>query len=406
MPRQRFQITSVLDGISPTHYFGSDSSYNFALGVDPDYPVSVGNVRTSGLVMPTRYEKFSGTATDEVDGLPLFIVNNPKDTNTYVAYSTGELNKYSSALTAASFANLANPGSEKSQGLHYYNNYIYHFRITNVARYGPLDNSPAYTASVWTGATLGSQPALINTTYPTVGGSEIPNHSAHVHTDNILYFCDYNTVANPGKGSIHKIRTTKTTAEGDTDNGSDNDALPLPFGFRPVDIESFNTDIAILAIQTNDTSINQGKACLFLWDTISTNFHTQIALPDPIGTALLNVNGVLYIWTGNATAGVRLSKYTGGYGVTTVCYQEEGTPPLAGAVDALGDRPVWGCSVSYPEPAGVVFGFGSKDPRLPLGLHCIARSTAGAATPRVTALKYVQQESNIQPRLVIGWGNA
>lgn len=102
---------------------------------------------------------------------------------------------------------------------------------------------------------------------------------------------------------------------------------------------------------------------------------------------------------------MRLSKYTGGYGVNTVVYQEEGVPPLQGGVDAVGDRISWGGLTSYPEASGCVFSYGSKDPRLPQGLNCVARTTAGAFSCFATAIKYALQANNIQPRLVIGWRN-
>lgn len=400
MAIEKVKITSILDGIAPTQYFGSDASYTSSVGIDPDFPISSTDIRTSGMIVPTRYGTFSSGFTTA----PKWIVTNPKNALLYVYLDGGNFISFSSAL--GSQTTIGTPTSGAGNGMAYYNNYIYLATPTNVARYGPLNNSPSLTNTVWTGATLGSQPALIDSDYPTLRGVELPNHAMHVHTDNTLYFCDYNTTANPGKGVIHRIRTSKTTDEGDTNNNSDNDILALPFGFRPIDIESFNTDLAILAIQTTDTTTNQGNAALFLWDTTSISFYAQIALPDPIATALLNVNGVLHIFSGNSSNGVRVSRYTGGYGVNTVVYQEEGTPPFPGAVDAYGDRISWGGWTTVPESAGVVWAFGSKDPRLPQGLSCIARSSAGTGTPNATAIKYALQASNIQPQLIIGWRNA
>jgi hypothetical protein len=48
--------------------------------------------------------------------------------------------------------------------------------------------------------------------------------------------------------------------------------------------------------------------------------------------------------------------------------------------------------------------YGSKIDSLPKGLHNIARSTASGTTPTVTSLKYVQQASYMQPRLIMGHG--
>ena len=63
-----------------------------------------------------------------------------------------------------------------ANGAEIYNDYLYITTGTDVSRYGPLSGSPALTNSVWTGATLGSQTALTNTTYPTINGAPIPKH--------------------------------------------------------------------------------------------------------------------------------------------------------------------------------------------------------------------------------------
>lgn len=276
---------------------------------------------------------------------------------------------------------------------------------TDVSRYGPLDNSPSLTDGVWTGATLGSLTALTNTTYPTLRGLAIPNHWGCTHSDGSAYFLDFKN----GQGLIHRINTRKVTNEGDT-NGSTipsaYNVLDLPFGFYPTAISSYSTDLAILAIQTTDSTINQGRAALFLWDPTNTDsFYRQIALPDPIATALLYVNGSLNIWSGNAQNGVRVSKYIGGDSVADIAYQEEGVPPFAGAVDALGNRLVWGGYSTYPASSACVYALGSKTASLPVGLHNVVKTTSSGTTQNVTALKYVQQSSNVIPQLVVGWGD-
>ena len=291
------------------------------------------------------------------------------------------------------------------KGAGYYNNYIYFFTGTNVSRYGPLNNSPALTHGFW--VTTLSLTALTNTAYPALRSVTIPNHWPHVHGDGSMYFCDFIN----GQGLIHRINTKKTTDEGDT-NGttvpSAYNVLDLPFGFYPTSIESYGTSLLITGIYTIDTTINQGKAAFILWDpTDTTSFYLgPVFLPDPLCTASLNVNGKVFIWTGNAVNGVRLSQYLGGESVQEIVYQEEGMPPFAGAVDALGNRIVWGGYITNPEAYAVVWAWGSKDARIPKGLHNIVLTNSDGATPIVTALKYVQQSSNITPKVVVGWNNA
>lgn len=260
------------------------------------------------------------------------------------------------------------------------------------------------TDAVWTGATLGSLTALQNTKYPTLRGVSIPNHMGHVHGDNSLYFFDFKS----GQGLVHKISTIKTTNEGDT-NGSTvpsaYNALDLPWGFYPTTMESYGSDLIIFGIYTTDTTTNQGRSAFVIWDpTDTTSFKIgPIFLPDPLVTASLNVSGIVYVWSGNSVNGVRLSRYNGGQTTRDVLYQEEGLPPLAGAVDALGSRIVWGGFQTVPAAGAVVWAFGSKDARLPLGLNNICKTSSAGTNPLVTALKYVQQSSNVTPKVVPAW---
>lgn len=306
---------------------------------------------------------------------------------------------YSSALSSETL--ISSPSGGQANGMAYYNNYIYLSSNTNIDRYGPLNGTPAYTASVWTGATLGSQTALTNTTYGFQASYSFPNHPMVVHGDNSMYVCDYIN----GQGKIHRVKTTKTTFEGDTNNSSLYGALTLPFGFLPTDIQSWGTDLVILAVQTTDTVINQGRSALFFWDASATNFYKgPLYLPDSLATALEILNGQLYIWSGNAQGGVRLSKYIGGDSIQEVLFQEEGTPPPPGATSVYGNRLYWGNHITYPSDVLGVFSWGSKTEKLPAGLHCVARPTNTSQTmPAITALLPAQQSSGSRNKVLIAW---
>lgn len=401
------EIKNVLGGWSATNYAVGDGSFNSSLGIDPDFPVGT-DTKTSGILVPVRYEKFSGA---EFTGYPKWIMTNNKTTNTIIYTSDGKIHSFDNTLTmrATDEASTALPitvTGGAGNGGWFYNNFYYLAEATDVSQYGGMDQgaSIAKTENVWTGAKFGKS-ALTNTTYPSIRGTPIPNHPGHVHGDNSAYFGD--VVA--GQGVIHRMNTKKTTIEGDT-NGttvpSAFNALDLPFGYYPTDIESYGTDVVIAAIQTTDSTINQGKAALFFWDPTNTDsFYRQLNLPDPLVTALLNVNGVLHCWSGNSQNGVRLSKYIGGETISEVTYQEEGAPPFAGAVDAIGSRLVWAAYTTYPASSASVFAYGSKREDLPKGLNNIVRSTSTGANQNVTSLRFVQQADNLKPRLVIGWGD-
>lgn len=261
-----------------------------------------------------------------------------------------------------------------------------------------------FTNSAWTGSTFGTQTALTNTKYPSLRGVTMPNHVGYSHGDGSYYFADFKN----GTGMLHRINTYQVTNEGDTTGTtvpSIYNALDFPFGFYPTWITGFGSSIMVGGIYTVDTTTNQGKSAFFLWDPTDTvTFYLgPVYLPDPLTTAALNVGGTVHIWSGNASNGVRLQTYQGGPVTVDVIYQEEGLPPLAGAVDALGKRVVWGGFTTNPAVGGVVFAYGSKDSRLPKGLHNICKVSDATGSPLITALKYVQQSSNVTPKVVPAW---
>ena len=345
-------INSVFGGLQSSRFFAGEGQYAAGIGFDPFMALSdaVGDRLASGVLRPTAYEDFSGA---NVNADVIKIMTNPKDNNTYVVLKNGRLISYDNALGTETLVGTVT--GSNAEGAAYYNNYIYIFGTgasnDDVSRYGPLDNSPSLTNGVWTGATLGTQTALVDTTYPAYrGGGTLPNHWAHVHVDNKLYFCDFKD----GQGQVHFIKTTKGTDEGDTDDGSVYGALDLPFGFMPTCIASLNNDIAVGAIQTSDSDVDQGKAHLFLFDTTSESFYAQIPVPDPLITALWNNNGVLHTFSGQVSSGAdvsngyRVGAYLGGQQITTQYLSEVGAPPLPGAIEDFGDMLIWGTFTQIP----------------------------------------------------------
>jgi len=395
---------SIDGGISPT-YFGDTkrNQYRIGLGIDPDITmisgVSTSAYKMSNCVMPVGYTKFSST---EVDAYPIKWIVPPASTAyVYCILSNGKILRYSSAL--GSVSTIGTVTGNAAQGAEYYNDYIY---ITgtgasnnDVSRYGPLSGVAALTNTVWTGATLGTQTALANVTYPTINGAPIPKHWMHSHVDGQLYFLDYVS----GQGAVHVIRTTTTG----TNNGSAYNVLDLPFGYYPTSITNYGTNIAITAIKTTDTTIRQGDAALFLWDTISESFYQQITLPDVFATALLNVNGRLYVFTGSATA-CRVSVFEGGNTVTQVMFFDDGISVLPGSVTSYGDRIYFGARTAYAGDNfyGTVLSLGSKQNEVQQSFHCPVKISAAANSSIVcTAIQMVQQASGEVPRIVAGWGN-
>lgn len=397
---KKFKVTNIFGGISPSFYFGPEGSFLNSLAIDPD--TAGYSSRTSGGIVPTSYGKFSGT---EITGYPLWAITQPKSENSYVYTTAGRVHSFDSNLAMRATEGAVNfpisLSNASGNGAVYYNNYIYFFKQTNVDRYGPMNGTPALTADVWTGATLGTQTALANTTYPTMQATTLPNHVAHNHGDDSVYFAD---VVN-GAGVLHRIKTKKVTVEGDTNDNSAYNVIDFPVGMMPTCIESYGTDLVIGCIQGSGSTINQGKAALYFWDTFDDSFYNEVPLPDARVTAIKNINGILYIWSGNGNVGCRLSRYIGGDSLEQVAFVEFALPPNQGAVESYGERVIWGTRTYLPSVEGAVMSFGSKNSKIPQALHDIAVCSSGAVGGFVTALKVAQQASGVTPRYVLGWGD-
>lgn len=377
-------INSILGGQSEAYYLGSRGSFLSSIACDPDQAIP-GQTKASGAIVPVGYSKFSSTG---LTGYPKWILTNPKSNDIYV-YSTAEFLKYDSTLTTET--GLGSPTSGAGNGAAYYNDYIYLATATNVSRYGLLSGSPGMTNNWWTSLGL---TALSNTAYPSLKGTPIPNHPMFAHTDNSVYVGDVVS----GQGVLHRIITTASGAN----DGSAYNVIDFPAGYYPTCIANYGLDLVIGCIQTSsDTTISQGKAALIFWETTNVDtFYRIIHLADPLVTAIKNVNGTLYVWTGNANGGTRLSKYLGGDVLQQVSYHSESLPPFQGAVDSIGSKLVWGGFTTDPASSASVFSYGSFN-QFPAGLHNIARSTSNGTNQNVTALKIVNQNG----RMAIGSGS-
>lgn len=230
------------------------------------------------------------------------------------------------------------------------------------------------TNGVWTGATLGTQTALVNTKYPTYLQSTLYlNHFGFAHTDGAAYFLDFKQ----GLGYIHKIQTTRTTNEGDTNDGSTYGSvsgLTLPRNYLPFVACSFGTDIAVASTKTVDSTTNQGNAILSLWNSADALFYRHIPLPDPLCTWIKYVNGNLYGISGSLSGGSRLFRYLGGDAIETLKIIEDCQPPMQYGADFVGNRIVWAANTTTPYTSSGLYAYGSKSDLFPKGLHNIGQS--------------------------------
>ena len=379
-------ISDISGGWAESQLVGKKNTYNSSIAIDPSLPIA-GIPKASGAICPVVYSKFSGA---NLTGYPMWIINDQKNTTTYVYCSDGKILTYDSSLSSETvLTTLSGTGN----GGAYYNNYLYFVTGTNVASYGPLNGTPTLNTTFWSGLGL---TALTNTTYPSMAGISIPNHACFVHSDNSLYICD----VSQGQGCLNKISTTKGTYEGDTNFGSAYASLLLPYGFLPIAVTNYLTDIVVACIQTTDSTINQGKAALFVWNPIQATFYKgPIYLPDTLVTGINNVNGVIRVWGGNTKNGVNLYEYTGGDSVTPLDILADGYPPFPGAVEAYdGSGVVWGGTTTYPAISASVFEYDNGV------MHNVVKSTGGGGAV-ITALRgVIQPTTPATNELVIGWG--
>lgn len=401
------RIESILGGHSPTTHFAAPNQFRASIGIDPAQPIndsfrsSLGTVAT-GLLRPAANEKISATTLNHA---PLWMIANPKDALIYVYDYVGSIYTITlNSSTVTGLSDLNDGGSANGNGAEYYDNYIYFARNTTIARYGPLNGTPAFTDDYW--VTTLSKTALTNTQYPSEYFNTLayPNHVMHRHSDGKLYIAD--VVGN--QGYIHYIQTTKTTVEGDTDNGSTYQKLAFGYGLLPIAIESYGSNLVIALVENQSASTYHGRvrAKLAFWDTTSTNFNqiTWVEFPDDLITGLKNVNGVLYVASGNIQSdGFRISRFVGGYTFEEVAYIEDGEPPFQGAMDGGSKNLVFGSFAAVPESSGSVYSLGLHKNNLSNGIFSVMGSSSTAVAITALTMEFNEDFSFTAP--IIGWSD-
>jgi hypothetical protein len=403
------KIDSILGGHSPTSHFAGASQFRASLGIDPAQPIDDSDTAystiASGLLRPAASEKFSSST---IAAAPLWIKANPKNSNIYVYDAKGSMYSVDHTLaTVTALSDGGTPGLSLGNGFEYYDNYMYGATNTDIMRYGPLNGSPEFIGSYW--ITTLHTTGLVNTTYPTTfkNNIQIPNHPLHRHSDGILYIGD----VVDGQGTIHALQTVKTTVEGDTwsESGTTWAKLYFGYGLHPTSIESYGSDLAVALIENISIGLRQTPAKIAFWDTTSGSFNkiVWVEFPDSLITAMKNVNGVLYVVSGNyKTRGFRITRFIGGYSFEEVYYSETGEPCLQGAIDAVLNRCIFGSHTNIPEAAGCVYATGLQKNSLSTGVFNVMRATGGDSSTCVTSLGFVDATGMGFYTPVIGWTRA
>jgi len=408
MPKLTILIDNILGGQSSLQYFSKEGAFKNSLAIDPDNEATTGDNRAGGLLTPTPVAALSGAT---MDAEPLWQNTNPKDDDAYVYDQSGKV--YSVTLSSDAISDLNNGTAltaSTGNGSAYYDNFQYFAKNVDICRYGRLDGDRSYTQDYWTN-TLALTPLGNGVTYPApkIGTSRYPNHAMHVHVDDKLYICDVmvnNGILSDG-GAVHFIKTKKASTEGDTNDGSTYNALDLGLGIFPTDIDTYGTDLAIAAYEGNTSSGNTiGKpAKIYFWDTTSSSFNKEVELPDPFCSALENVNGVLYAFTGNpGNEGVRVLRFIGGYTFEEVAYLEDSQMPFAGATAHILNRVLFAGHSNSLDDYASVYASGSKISGISNGLFNIMRFTGTAGTgATATSLLVPKNTDLLNPTYYLGW---
>lgn len=401
------RIETVLGGHSPTTHFGGAGQFRSSIGIDPAQPIDDNDTSystiASGLIRPASSQKIS---SDTITSAPLWIKTNPKTSSIYVLDANGSVYTINSALsTVTALSDAGELTNGIGNGMEYYDNYMYFAKNTTIARLGPLNGTTTLNGNYWSG-TL-SKTALSNTTYPTSLKNylSIPNHPMCRNSNGKLYFGD--VVGN--LGYLHYISTKKTTVEGDTNDGSTYLALDFGYGLWPTAIENYGEELAIALFEGSNTGLRQKSAKIAFWDKTTSDPTKMIwvEFPDSIITAMKNVNGVLYVVSGNyKTRGFRVTRFLGGYSFEEVYYSETGEPCLPGAIDSLLNRVVFGTYTNVPENRGCVYGIGLQKATLGSGVFNIMGSTGTTSSTSVTAVAFADASSMGFYNPILGWSDA
>lgn len=414
----QIRIESILGGQSKYLNFSASDQFRYSIGINPLLPPrdttgTNDSYGASGLIRPTSSRSITNSLT--VHRNPMWFINPPK---TPSASATGLIYTYDAqgsvyqmyTFPDYTFTAISDGGSmsnSSGNGAAYYDNYVYFAKDTTIARYGPMDGTPAFDGNYWT-TTLSKAALTAITNFPKdPSGSTIqyPYHPMLRHSDGKLYFTDITN----NQGVVHYISTNKTTTEGDTDSGSTYQALTFGYNLWPTAIESYGENIAIALCEgktvTSSNSPNS-RAKIAIWNTTSQSYNliTNEEFPDQFISSLKNINGSLYVVSSSFSAsdGFRVSQYVGGYSFKEIIRIQEGTLPFGGGVESSSDGILVG---SYTRsvngsPLPCVY---TINPATGTVFTTVRPNNASTFGVRVSALKQLNGDQQGRP-LLIGRG--
>lgn len=326
---QKIRIESILGGESGNANFSTEDQFRSSFGINPLLPIYdvlpispsyEYDGKPSGYLRPTPSVTLT-TGTLSSTASICTIDGSPRGGKLYLNDSSGSLYTFDPLTNQTTALSDGGSLSNSSFGtVAYYDNYVYVTKNTTVARYGPLSGTAGFDGDYF-GTTLGLS-SLTQGSYPqNSNGLTFPFHILHRHSDGKLYITD----VVGGNGSLSRIGTTKTSVEGDTNNGSAFNIVNFGYGFYPTAIESYGDSLVVGLYEGPYEFAKNAK--LAFWDTVSQNINsiTTVEFPDQFILSIKNINGTLFIISSNSYGynftGIqtfRLSRYVGGSSVETI----------------------------------------------------------------------------------------
>lgn len=355
--KSTIRIESINGGMSPSFWGGTEDQFQSSNGIQPDAPLnaslSLGNNYASRFLVPTKLKKATGLGT--IADAIAWLVAEPKNSgatdNLYAYDVAGSVYTIGSGATpvVTGLGDLNDGGSANGNGCAYYDNYMYFARDTTIARYGPLNGTEAFTDDYWVG-TLGltalgdNQTAYGNMGYGNYQGLSSQSHMLYPHKDGRLYIADYSG----GQGFIHFIKTTKTTVEGDTNEGSTYNALDLPYGWYPVAMCGYGDSIAIAinVYALGDSPSENSKVILWDGSSSSPNLIIDKGITDTYITAIINKSSELFIFAcPEGSYLTRILRYVGGEVFQLLKTFPNSLAPRQGGVAIWLENLIWSGSI-------------------------------------------------------------
>jgi len=253
MAKKRVNQIYYYGGIAESAKIGAQGSFFFGKRLN------IHDEASQIKILPAPAKVSGTTVTDLIKWI---VSGTPHDTNKYFYSEGGKIYRETSGGTWSSLQTTAN---SNGQGLEVSNDYLYYTQNTQIGRYGPLSNSPAFDDDWQTG--------LNDTSTTKFAPIKSFKEGFVVGHGNYVGWWDGATW--------------------------DADALVLPAGLNVRSLEIIDEFVVIGTWRGTSITANE-EAYLFFWDGVSSTFNYFISLPEGACNALVNSKNRLFSILGSS----------------------------------------------------------------------------------------------------------